>query len=121
MKKYERPMVYRIEQNTEGVYLASGSPDGGNVDYTLTRHYAGDSYNMYEQWYITFEGIPSGTISNASAVVQIDGTGVTSVSVSSDQQADVSLSGDQIYVTLHGYVTKVLFTVNCSSHSFTLR
>lgn len=25
MKKYEKPMVYRIEQNTEGVYLASGS------------------------------------------------------------------------------------------------
>ena len=60
MKTYEKPLVMVNNDLAEGVYAASGVGNNTVISskYTLTRKYAGDRHNMYEQYIIKFPYLP---------------------------------------------------------------
>lgn len=105
----------------EGVYAASGAGDNTVISskYALTRKYAGDQYNMYEQYIIKFPDLPESGVQNKISVdLTVNGSGVTSAWAMNT--GSISYNGKSVTINLDGWRNWMEFQVECSAHDFTL-
>lgn len=121
MKTYDKPFVMVNNDLAEGVYAASGAGNNTVISskYTLTRKYAGDQYNMYEQYIIKFPDLPESGVQNKISVdLTVNGSGVTSAWAMNT--GSYSYNGKSITINLDGWQNWMEFQVECSAHDFTL-
>ena len=118
MKTYEKPLVMVNNDLAECVYAASGA----SSNYVLTRDYAGDSYNMYEDYWITFTDLPSSNVENQISVnLQVSGATVSKACMLTHKSGDAYGSGNTVTVNLNGWTNRVQIRIYCDKHDFTIR
>ena len=120
MNKYLKPMIIENADMPEGVYMASGTgTDSGKAkNYTIIQKYAGDAYNLYEQFQIVFSDLPQSGVENEFRVdLKVSGSATSAFAFNG---GSCTLNGDTLTINFKAWTNYMDFQINCITHDISI-
>lgn len=105
MKTYEKPMIIKVEDVAESVYMASGTAGGGStgngISYTVALMQPGDQYNKVNKYKVIISNNSDSDASDWKVELTVTGS-ASSAQIYNVWFASATLNGNKITITPGG-------------------